>query len=82
LDKELLNAIGLMMDEKLRPMQLDIAELKQEVAGVKQEVVKINIKIENEVTSRLNALMDGYILSHEKITDLDHRVEVIETRVS
>ena len=102
MDKELLNAMSLLMDEKLRPMQQDasgvqkeiadikqdatgvkqaVTGLKQEVAQLKQEVVKTNILIENEVIGRLDALMDGYMLSHEEITDLKRRVEAIETIV-
>ena len=77
-----MSAIGQLMDQKLKPIQDDIAEIRQEIAEVRQEIVKTNIKIENEITSRLVSLMDGYVLSHEKITDLTIRVETLETRVS
>jgi polyhydroxyalkanoate synthesis regulator phasin len=44
--------------------------------------VAINIKIENEITRRLDALMDGYELNHDETAELKKRVEVLEEKVS
>ncbi|SHI18019.1 hypothetical protein SAMN02745823_03083 [Sporobacter termitidis DSM 10068] len=103
MDKELLAAIGQMIDEKLKPvhqsitgmhqditgMQQDITGMQQDIADVKQEVVKTNLKLETDITKRLDSLTDGYILNHEKqhdlerqLTDLQRRVEALEIKVS
>lgn len=37
MDKELLEAIGQMMDEKLQPIKEDIATIKEDLAELKEE---------------------------------------------
>ena len=71
MDKELLAAIGQLIDEKLKPIEQDIAE-------VKQEVVKTNLTIEHDIMKRLEVLMDGYELNYEATSRLKKRVEVLE----
>lgn len=69
-------------------------QTKQLQEYVKGQVRKIEIKIENNVTRRIDALFDGYKLNHEKqeelekhdqrqqsqIDDLQVRVAVIESK--
>lgn len=48
---------------------------------VKESESRINVKIENEITKRLDALTDGYKLNHEKQYELERRLEAVERRL-
>ena len=48
---------------------------------VKESESRINVKIENEITRRLDALTDGYKLNHEKQYELERRLEAVERRL-
>ena len=50
MDKELLEAIGRMMDEKLEPIRADVAQVKEDVAELKES--------NEEVRSGVNALLE------------------------
>lgn len=43
--------------------------------------VRINIKIENEVTKKIESLFDGYKLVHEQQWELQRKVDTIERRL-
>ncbi|MEM1484262.1 hypothetical protein V6615_05200 [Oscillospiraceae bacterium PP1C4] len=42
---------------------------------------RINIKIENEVTKRIDALFDGYKLTHEKQWEMERKMQELEQRL-
>ncbi|MCL2488085.1 MAG: hypothetical protein FWE80_05310 [Oscillospiraceae bacterium] len=54
-EKQLLDAIGQMMDERLAPIQDDISGLKRELEHVRHSVVVI----ENVHGEKIDALLDG-----------------------
>lgn len=83
---ELLQAIGTMMDNKLKSIQEDISGIKADVSGLKsgqealqEQVTKINIELENEIGKKLSALFDGHQLDTEKMDFIKDSVENIET---
>jgi chaperonin cofactor prefoldin len=45
------------------------------------QYARIAVLIENTVTKRLDSLFDGLMLTNEKQTELEHRVESLEERV-
>ncbi len=45
------------------------------------QTVKIAVLIENTVTKRLDALFDGYVLTHEKQWELERKFEALEDRI-
>lgn len=57
MDKELLEAISQMMDEKLKPIQNDIRSLKDDVNGLKDDVQSIK-EAQEETRSGVNALLE------------------------
>ena len=56
-EKQLLDAIGKMMDEKLEPIRADISSLKTDVATLKDDVSEI--KEDSKITrNAVNNLLD------------------------
>ena len=104
-EKTLLEAIGKMMDEKLAEhSQITNTKFREQTeeivsyveARLDEQTLRIEAKIENSVTQRINALFDGYKLTHEKqwelerqnealkalIDDLQRRVSVLESKTA
>ena len=50
----------------------------EKIQLAKQE---INLKIENDVSKRIDALFDGYTLTHEKQRETDRKLAELERRV-
>lgn len=48
---------------------------------LEEHTVKINLKIENEVTKRIETLLDGYKLTHEKQWELERKLNALEKRI-
>ncbi|MCI8501240.1 MAG: hypothetical protein HFJ85_03265 [Oscillospiraceae bacterium] len=70
-NNELLQQISAMM------------EVQQEEFSRKLEehTKRIELKIEHDVTDKIEALFDGYKLTHEKQWELERKVEKLEERV-
>lgn len=71
MDKELLEAIGKMMDEKLKPIQQDLSE-------VKDRTTKIEVTLENDIKTDLKLLHEGQQGMNEKFAKLDKVAEDVE----
>jgi septation ring formation regulator EzrA len=72
--------------ERLAGIEREVAKTSQRLVDFEQssserlthivrEVAKTNLKIENDITKRLNFLTDGYSLTHEKQYELEHKFE-------
>ena len=48
---------------------------------LREAETRINTKIENDITRRLDALTDGYKLNHEKQYELERELEDLKRRV-
>ncbi len=56
-DKELLEAIGQMMDEKLKPIREDISAMQEDIATIKDDLAEL--KEAHEITrDGVNTLLD------------------------
>ncbi len=61
---------------------MDNQELLNEIAKMMEEQTRrIEIKLENEVTKRIDSLFDGYKLNREKQWELERRLDALEKRV-
>ena len=75
-NSELLAQVLAAMQEQTEAMERMV---RREVQAAE---TRINLKIENEVTGRIDALFDGYKLVHEKQWELEHQVSDLERRFS
>ena len=64
IDKDMLEAIGLLMDSKLEPIKADIT--------------KINVTLENDVNKKIELLLEGQQGINEKFSKLDQVAEDVE----
>jgi len=55
--------------------------LEQQTHHMDEQIRRVELKIENDVTKRLDALTDGYKLNHEKQFELERRLEALERRL-
>lgn len=74
-----------MDKEMLEQFQLIIQEIGGVESRLRQEVrdteTRINLKIENEVTKKIESLFDGYKLVHEKQWELERQTEAMKTQI-
>ena len=49
---------------------------------IKEAEAQINLKIENDIAKRIDALFDGYKLTHEKQWELERETEALKETVS
>ena len=88
MDKEILEQLLLIsqgmahMDQTMnqRFEQID-GRFEQVEQEIKESEARTKVFIENKVTARFDALVDGYKTVHEKQWELEHRVERLEGRV-
>ena len=59
-----------MDKEMLEQFQILFQAIQDVKNEVKESETRINLKIENEVSKRIEALFDGYKLTHEKQWEL------------
>ena len=69
--KQQTETITQMMDEKIQGVR---DEMEDKIRGVK-------VLIENDIGKRIDALFDGYKLTHEKQWELEHKMELMEKRL-
>ena len=62
---------------------MDYQKLLNQIAQMLEDQTRqINLKIENEVSKRIDSLFDGYKLTHEKQWELEHRTEQLQNQVN
>ena len=90
LDQNDLQAIAQLIDSKLEKQRDDILEVMQQQTDtliemmdskIKESETRINIKIENDVSKRIDSLFDGYKLAHEKQWELERKMDQLEKRL-
>ena len=94
LDEKDLQAIAGMLaqqkDDILQAVDNKLCNLERVVdKTLQQHTTRIELKIENEVSKKIETLFDGYKLTHEKqwemerkIAELEQRIENLEIRAS
>lgn len=77
-DKELLEQFQIVI-QGITDMERRLsAKMK---SNVQDAETRINIKIENEVTKRIDSLFDGYKLTHEKQWELERQTEALQAQI-
>ena len=74
MDKEMLEQFQLIL-QGMGEME---ARLNAKIDGLE---TRINLKIENDVTKRIDSLFDGYKLVHEKQWELEHQTEAMKAQL-
>lgn len=73
--KQQTETITQMMDEKIQGVRDEMETMMEDkIWGVK-------VLIENDIGKRIDALFDGYKLTHEKQWELEHKMELLEERL-
>ncbi len=70
-NEKLLESIGVMLDRQSNELKVDMKDLES----------RMKVVIENDVTTRINALVDGYKLVHEKQWELEQKLSQLERRL-
>ena len=62
---------------------MDYQELLNQIAQMLEDQTRqINLKIENEVSKRIDSLFDGSGGAHEKQWELEHRTDQLQSQVN
>ena len=78
-ENQLLDQIVTLFQEQTEVLTKMVHEEVTKEVGTAE--TRINLKIENEVTKRIDALFDGYKLVHEKQWELEHEVISMKERL-
>lgn len=76
-----------MLDEKdLQAIAGMLAQQKEDILQVvdktlQQHTTRIELKIENEVSKKIETLFDGYKLTHEKQWEMERKIAELERRI-
>ena len=76
--KDILEVVDQRTNSLLEVMQQQADTLQ---GMIKESEARINIKLENDVSKRIDSLFDGYQLAHEKQWELERKVEQLEKRL-
>lgn len=61
---------------------MDEAKLIEQIAEmIEAQTLRLEMKIEHDITDRLDALADGYKLTHEKQWELERKPKMLEERI-
>ena len=82
MDKEMLEQFQLLHQSMVH-MEQEIKESEARTTKRMQTLAtQVNMKIENEVTKRIDALFDGYKLAHEKQWETERQTEQLKDQVA
>ena len=86
-NQELLNQVLAAMQEQTevltKMIHTQISESEAKTAQKIQDLeTRISLKIENDITRRLDSLVDGYKLTHEKQWELEKRTQDLQDQLS
>ena len=77
MDQEL-KEILLSMQSEIRSIHTEMSEMKQAQQQQGQEITKINVKLENDINTQLQLLMEGQDGMNEQFQKLDQVAEDVE----
>lgn len=73
-DNELLLALSNMMDEKLKPLQKDIAQIKDNITG-------INLHLEDVTDANIKLLSENYVPAARKYEASISKIETMQSDI-
>ena len=71
-----------MDKEMLEQFQILFQAIQDVKNEVKESETRINLKTENEVSKRIEALFDGYKLTHEKQWELERKTDLLQQQIN
>ncbi len=87
-NEELLSQIAEMfadqakiLDEQFKSIDDRFKSIDDRFKSIDERLLSLEVTIENDVTKRIDALFDGYKLTHEKQWELERKVEALEKRI-
>lgn len=84
MDKDMMEQFQ-MLFSAIEDVRVEVKEVRAEVKEVREEVreseARTKVFIENEVTKRIDALFDGYKLTHEKQWELERQTQALQQQV-
>ena len=78
IDKDMLEAIGQMMDARLEPINGRLDAMGKDLAEVKQRVTKIEVTQEQVTNKNIQLLMEAHTGTRDKLEKLDKVAEDVE----
>ncbi len=80
--KQQTETITQMMDEKIQGVRDEMSNMRDEMENMMEDKIRgVKVLIENDIGKRIDALFDGYKLTHEKQWELEHKIELLEKRL-
>lgn len=80
-NQELLSQIAEMFTDQAKIIDGQNKVTSDKLNSIEAEVKAIRIDMENDITKRIDALFDGYKLTHEKQWELERKIEALEKRI-
>lgn len=77
-DRELLELIAAQVGN----LTTDVAGVKQDIVGLKEGQRRIELKIENDVNPKLDALLDGYKQLAESQTEMKSDISEMKSDIN
>lgn len=70
------------VEKKISGVEGKITGIEEKMKVVEEEVKKLGIKIDTEITDKVRALFDDRQLLHEKIDEIDEKIDILQLDVN
>jgi chromosome segregation ATPase len=70
------------VEKKISGVEGKITGIEEKMKVVEEEVKKLGIKIDTEITDKVRALFDDRQLLHEKIDEIDEKIDMLQLDVN
>jgi len=70
------------VEERISGVEGKITGIEEKIKVVEEEVKKLGIKIDTEITDKVRALFDDRQLLHEKIDEIDEKIDMLQLDVN
>ncbi len=80
-NQELLSQIAEMFTDQAKIIDEQKKATTDKLHSIEAEIKAIRIDMENDIAKRIDALFDGYKLTHEMQWELERKLEALEKRI-
>lgn len=70
------------VEKRISGVEGKITGIEEKIKHVEEEVKKLGIKIDTEITDKIRALFDDRQLLHEKIDEIDEKIDMLQLDVN
>lgn len=78
---ELLTRIYSEFSSRFDCVEKNITDLKNDVAGLKNKVARIEIKLEHDIEPKIQVLFEDRDVIHSKLDSIEQKIDVLTSRV-